>query len=160
MAMRIDILCVGRLKEAYWRDAAQEYLKRLSRYARVEIAEVNDQPAAERLSAAQARQVMEAEGERLLARLRPNVHAIALDGRGKVMDSMAFSALLTRLELEGRDAAFVIGGSLGLSAPVLAACPDHLSLGAMTWPHQIARILLLEQIYRGYRIARNEPYHK
>lgn len=76
------------------------------------------------------------------------------------MDSVAFSALLTRLEMEGRDAAFVIGGSLGLSAQVLAACPEHISLGAMTWPHQIARILLLEQIYRGYRIARNEPYHK
>ena len=160
MAMRIDILCVGRLKEAYWRDAAQEYLKRLSRYARVEIAEVNDQPAAERLSPAQARQVMEAEGERLLSRLKPNTHAIALDGRGKEMDSVAFSGLLTRLELEGRDAAFVIGGSLGLSAQVLDACPDRLSLGAMTWPHQIARILLLEQIYRSYRIIQGEPYHK
>ena len=76
------------------------------------------------------------------------------------MDSVTFSTFLTNLELEGRDAAFIIGGSLGLSAQVLEACPDRLSLGAMTWPHQIARILLLEQIYRGYRIARNEPYHK
>lgn len=158
--MRIDILCVGKLKERCWRDAANEYLKRLSRYGRIEIIEVPDQPAAERLSPAEVQKVMEAEGKLLLARLRPGVHGIALDARGRTMDSPAFSRFIGSLEQEAADAAFVIGGSNGLSAQVLSACKTHLSLGEMTWPHQIARILILEQIYRGYRIARNEPYHK
>ena len=158
--MRIDVVCVGRLKEKYWRDAAQEYLKRLTRYGRVEVIEVPDQPAAERLSQAQEMQVMEAEGEKILSRIKPDMHIIALDGRGKVMDSPKFSEFLMDLEQQGRDVAFVIGGSLGLSPQVLKAAKTHISLGSMTWPHQIARILVLEQIYRGYRIARNEPYHK
>ena len=158
--MRIDVVCVGRLKEAYWRDAAAEYLKRLTRYARVEVIEVPDQPAAEKLSAAQAAQVMEAEGERILSRIKPETCAIALDGRGATMDSVEFSRFLSNLEQQGRDVAFVIGGSLGLSPRVLSVCRTHISLGKMTWPHQIARILVLEQIYRGYRILHHEPYHK
>ena len=158
--MRIDVVCVGKLKEKYWRDAAQEYLKRLTRYGRVEIIEVPDQPAAEKLSEAQEKQVTEAEGEKILSRIKPDAHIIALDGRGKVMDSPQFSGFLMDLEQQGRDVAFVIGGSLGLSPQVLKAAKTHISLGSMTWPHQIARILVLEQIYRGYRIARNEPYHK
>lgn len=158
--MRIDIICVGKLKETWWRDAADEYLKRLSRYGKVEVLEVPDLPAGEKLSPVQEEQVKEAEGERILARLRPGVWPIALDGRGKMLDSVEFSKYLTDHEIQSHEIAFIIGGSLGLSPAVLKACKGSLSFGKMTWPHQIARILLLEQIYRGCRIAHNEPYHK
>lgn len=103
---------------------------------------------------------MEAEGALLLNKLKPNALGIALDSHGRAMDSVEFSQWMASLEQQGQDVAFVLGGSLGLSKQVLDACKVHLSLGEMTWPHQIARILVLEQLYRGYRIIHNEPYHK
>ena len=158
--MKIEIVCVGRLKEKYWQDAAHEYLKRLSRYAPVEVVELPDMPVPENLSPAQRTAVIQAESQRELTRLKPGMTGVALDGRGKSMDSVAFSRYLQGLMREGRDVAFFIGGSLGHSEELLRSCRDSLSMGQMTWPHQLARVMLLEQIYRGFRIMRNEPYHK
>ncbi len=158
--MYIDIICVGRQKEKYWREASAEYLKRLSRYCKVNLIEVGDLPAGEKLSRMQEEQIKSAEGERILEQIRGTRHLIALDTQGSMMDSLDFASYLGKQEMEGHDLAFVIGGSLGLSKTVLERSQDRISLGKMTWPHQIARILLLEQVYRGYRILHNEPYHK
>ena len=158
--MHIEIICVGKLKEPFWKEAVAEYLKRLSRYSKTTITEVGDLPAGERLSPAQENQIKTAEGEKILNQIHPGRWRIALDMRGKQMNSPEFASYLARHEQEGHDLAFLIGGSLGLSHGVLDSCQERISLGKMTWPHQIARILLLEQIYRGYRIMHNEPYHK
>ena len=160
VAMQIQILCVGKLKERYWREAVAEYEKRLTRYARVTIQEVPDESTPENLSPLQCQQVMDAEGRRLLDRMRPDTYVVALDGRGKQLDSEAFAQSLQERMMDGRTLCLVIGGSLGLSQQVRDRADRMLSLGAMTFPHQMVRIMLLEQIYRGFRILRGEPYHK
>lgn len=159
--MRIRIACVGRLKEAYLEQAVQEYEKRLSRYAQLEILEVADQPAPERLSPAQRKQVLDLEGERLLKCVGPKSCLIALCIEGKQYTSEAFAKAYTDwMQLGGASLVFAIGGSWGLSEGVLNRADFKLSLSNMTFPHQLARILLLEQLYRANRICNNEPYHK
>ncbi len=159
--MTIRILCVGKIKERFYAEAAGELLKRLSRYCQVEIIEVADEKAPEQLSEAQKEQVKRAEGERLLARLNPQDYAIALCIEGKRPSSMEFADSLSQKMTEGCSrVAFLIGGSLGLSQGALARCQEKLSFSAMTFPHQLFRVMLLEQIYRAFRIMGNEPYHK
>lgn len=158
--MQIQIVCVGKLKEKYWRDALAEYEKRMTRYAKVTFAEVPDESAPESLSSQQCRQVMEAEGRRILERIRPDSFVAVLDGRGKQCTSEAFAGFLEERLMDGRDISFVIGGSLGLSDAVRNRANVLLSLGEMTFPHQMVRLMLLEQVYRGFRILRGEPYHK
>ena len=159
--MQIDILCVGKIKEKYFRDALEEYKKRLSRYCRLCEIEVPDEKTPDSASEAEERQIREREGERLLSKMAANatVIALAIDGKGR--SSEGFAMDLEQLSVGGvSHIQFVIGGSLGLSEAVLSRADRKLSFSAMTFPHQLMRVILLEQIYRAFRILRNEPYHK
>ena len=159
--MTIRIVCAGKLKERYWIEAAAEFQKRLSRFAQVEIAEVADEKTPDTLSPAEEAQAMAKEGERMIARIAPQEHVIALTIDGKRYDSPGFAARLQSLQRMGKSRlTFVIGGSLGLSGAVLTRADETLSLSDMTFPHRIARILLLEQVYRAFKILGNETYHK
>ena len=159
--MNIKIACVGRLKEKFYTDAAAEFEKRLSRYAKVQWAQVPDEPAPEQLSDALRSAVMEKEGKRLLEKLRPEDYVIALCVDGKRLTSPGLADCLDRLMTAGHsDVAFVIGGSLGLSPAVQERADLRLSFSDLTFSHQLIRVMLLEQVYRAFKIIRNEPYHK
>lgn len=159
--MNITILAVGKIKEAFYRDAVAEYAKRLSRYCRLEIIEVADAPAPERASAAQEDAIREKEAQRILKRLRDNSFVIALEIAGEKYDSEKFAEKLEHLGLLGKSQlVFIIGGSLGLHFSVLERADARLSFSDMTFPHQLMRVILCEQIYRAFRIMGGEPYHK
>lgn len=159
--MHIQVVTVGKLKEKYLTQGINEYLKRLSAYAKVHIIEVADEKAPENLSPAEETQVKAREGERILAAVKPDAYVIALAIDGARWSSEQLAGELDRLATYGRSSvAFVIGGSLGLADAVLARADQRLSFGAMTYPHQVMRLLLLEQVYRSFRINRGEPYHK
>lgn len=153
--MRIRIVAVGKLREAHWRAAADEYRKRLGRYATVEVVEIADRD----LSGG-AERAVEAEGADILRALAPGSHVVALEIGGTARSSEELAARLETLMIEGAsDMTFVVGGSAGLAAAVLARADEKLSLSRMTLPHQLCRVVLLEQVYRAFRIIRNEPYH-
>jgi len=159
--MRITIYCVGSLKESYWRDAVAEYKKRLGAYCQLEIVEIPDMPCKERASQKEIEEVKTREGEKILALLKPRDYLIALDLHGKQYDSIALASHLEeKLVQNGSSLSFVIGGSLGLSKALLERANESLCFGLGTFPHQLARVMLLEQLYRSFRILRNEPYHK
>ncbi len=159
--LRISVLAVGKIKEKYYSEAVSEYVKRLSRYARTEILEVEDEPTPDSASPREEAQILEREGERLLSRIPAGAHVIALAIKGREYDSVGLSEKLSSLALEGRShLVFVIGGSLGLSPSVLGRADEKISFSRLTFPHQLMRVILLEQIYRSFRIARGEPYHK
>lgn len=159
--MRITILCVGKIKEKFYRDAIEEYKKRLGRYCKLEIIEVADEKTPEGASQALEQQIKEKEGERLLLKMKEDACVIALAIDGKMRDSVELAEHLDRLAVSGRShITFVIGGSLGLSEAVLKRADEKLSFSKMTFPHQLMRVILLEQIYRSYRIMNGEPYHK
>ncbi|MBO4281537.1 MAG: 23S rRNA (pseudouridine(1915)-N(3))-methyltransferase RlmH [Lachnospiraceae bacterium] len=159
--MRISILCVGKIKESYFRDGIAEYMKRLSRYATTEIIEVQDEKTPDGASAAEEQQILMTEGERLNRHLSDDAYKIALCIDGKKMDSVTFSAKIEQIKTSGYShIQFLIGGSLGLSEAVVRRADMRLSFSDMTFPHQLMRVVLLEQIYRAFRIANHEPYHK
>lgn len=158
--MNVTILCVGKLKERYFADACAEFCKRLSRYMQLTVAEVADEKAPETLSACGRDQVLEKEGGRLLARIPEGAHVVALCVEGKQLSSEAFAARLSTLRTAAKPLVFVIGGSLGLSDAVRARADGKLSLSEMTLPHRIARLVLLEQVYRACKINAGETYHK
>ncbi|UVI30292.1 23S rRNA (pseudouridine(1915)-N(3))-methyltransferase RlmH [Paenibacillus spongiae] len=159
--MQIQVVCVGKLKEKYWSDGVAEYAKRLGAYARLEIRELPDEKTPDSMSPAEEEQVRTREGERILSVLKPDAHVVALTIEGEMWTSEQLAAHLDKQAVYGGGSvAFVIGGSLGLSPAVLARADKKLSFGRMTYPHQLMRVLLLEQIYRAYRINRREPYHK
>lgn len=159
--MKLRVIAVGALKEKYWRDAVSEYQKRLSAYCHLELIEVKDEKTPDGASASMERQIREREGKRILDKLRDRSFCIALDIRGNSVSSEAFSAAHEEWERTGKsDLSFVIGGSLGLSASVLTRADYRLSFSKMTFPHQLMRVILLEQIYRSYRIRNHAPYHK
>ena len=159
--MNIKVLCVGRLKEKFYMEACAEFKKRISRYANIEIAEVADEKAPEQLSPALMEQVKNAEGQRLMDRLLPGEYLIAMDIRGKELTSPEISVLMEEVMQSGKSrVAFAVGGSLGLSDAVLQRADKRVSFGKPTFSHQIFRIMLLEQIYRAFKIMRGEPYHK
>ncbi|MCI9536958.1 MAG: 23S rRNA (pseudouridine(1915)-N(3))-methyltransferase RlmH [Eubacterium sp.] len=159
--MKIRILCVGKIKEKFMREALGEYSKRLSRYIKLEITEVVDEKTPDSASEKEENQIRDKEAERLLKQIRQEDYVIALAIDGKMYDSVAFSKKLDRFGVLGRGSVvFVIGGSLGLGEQVLERADESISFSKMTFPHQLMRVILLEQIYRGYRILRNEPYHK
>lgn len=159
--MRIRVLCIGKLKERFYVDAALEFQKRLSRYASVELVELADARAPEQLSAAQREQVKSEEGQRLLARVDEGDFLVALDQRGQELASEEFAAQLQSWMNAGKSRiAFAIGGSLGHGQEVLRRADFRLSFGKPTFSHQIFRIMLLEQIYRAFKILHGEPYHK
>lgn len=159
--MHIQILCIGKLKEAYWSDAIKEYSKRLSRYCRLTINELKEEKLTENASEAQEINVKQAEGKNLLKQLKKETYVIALDVRGKVLSSEQLAEKVEQLGIEGKhDIAFIIGGSLGLSPDVLQRADFRLSFSAMTFPHQMMRVILLEQIYRSFKLIKGETYHK
>lgn len=159
--MNIRILCVGKLKESYWRDAAAEYMKRLSRYCNIFIEEVKEEKLPDNASPAEEEKGKQAEGERILSKIKENEYVIALDIKGLAESSEVFAERLDNLALDGRsDLVFLIGGSNGLSGGVLSRAQLKLSFSKMTFPHQLMRVILLEQIYRVFKIIRGENYHK
>jgi 23S rRNA (pseudouridine1915-N3)-methyltransferase len=153
--VRISLIAVGRLKEPHWRAACDEYLKRLRPYADVGVVEVTDRDISRDRTRAMAD-----EGADILRALPDRAHVVALDPGGRQRSSEGLSAWMAQRMVDGgSDIAFVIGGSAGLAPEVLARAGDRLSLGPMTLPHQLARVVLLEQVYRAFRIMRGEPYH-
>lgn len=159
--MKISIIAVGRLKEKYLKQGIDEYLKRLSAYAKVEIIEVADEKAPEHLSEAEMEEVKRKEGERILSHLSEDTYIITLEISGRMLNSEQLAAKIDELGTYGKSKlAFIIGGSLGLCKEVQNRSDLALSFSKMTFPHQLMRLILLEQIYRAYRINRGEPYHK
>ena len=154
------LVCMGRLKEKYWRDAAAEYEKRLTRFGRWETIELPDLPEPANSSPAIEEQIKKKEGEAILARIREGDLVVCLCIDGQQMDSVRLSRRLTELSDTGRRVVFVIGGSLGLSDAVVARAQLRLSFSPMTFPHQLARVMLLEQVYRAMKIGAGERYHK
>ncbi|MBQ6229573.1 MAG: 23S rRNA (pseudouridine(1915)-N(3))-methyltransferase RlmH [Eubacterium sp.] len=159
--MKIDICCVGKVKESSFRDMINEYSKRLSRYANLSILEVQDEKTPDNASATVEEAIKKKEGERLLGVIKDNAYVIALAIDGKNLSSTELADKINNLGIDGTShIQFVIGGSLGLAPEVLSRADMKLSFGRMTFPHQLMRVILLEQIYRSYRIINNEPYHK
>jgi 23S rRNA (pseudouridine1915-N3)-methyltransferase len=159
--MNISIITVGKLKEKYLKQGIEEYLKRLSAYAKMEIIEVPDEKAPETLSETEMEMVKKKEGERILSKIHPDTYVIALAINGSMKSSEQFADKINQLALHGKSKIlFVIGGSLGLSDDVLKRANESLSFSKMTFPHQLMRLILVEQIYRAFRIIRGEPYHK
>lgn len=157
----IKIVAVGKVKESWMREGIQEYIKRLKAYEKIEIIEVEDEKAPESNSLAQNEEVKRKEGEKLLKRIKDNDYVILLDLAGKQMKSEQLAAHIDSLYTMGKSSiSFVIGGSLGLSKEVIQRANERWCLSQLTFPHQLARILVLEQIYRSFRILKNEPYHK
>lgn len=159
--MKITILAVGKVKEKYFTGAIQEYSKRLSRYCKLEIVEVADEKTPDKASEKEEQLIRQKEGERLMKYLREDAYVIALAIEGKQTTSEEFAGKLHNLGLQGKShIIFVIGGSIGLAPEILNRADEKLSFSQMTFPHQLMRVVLLEQVYRGYRIIHGEPYHK
>ncbi len=159
--VKITCVCVGKVKENYLTDAIKEYVKRLSRYCKLEIVEVPDEKTPEGASPAEESAIKSREGERILKSLREDAYVIALAVEGHMPDSIELSRTLEKLTVGGSShIIFVIGGSLGLSPAVIQRANESLSFSRMTFPHQLMRVILLEQLYRSFRIIRHEPYHK
>jgi len=161
ISVNITIVTIGKLKEKYLIQGINEYLKRLTAYAKVDMIELADEKAPENLSESEMEQVKQKEGERILSKISDDTHVIALAIEGKMKSSEQLADDLDNLATYGKSKiAFVIGGSLGLSKDVMKRANDTLSFSKMTFPHQLMRLILVEQVYRAFRIIRNEPYHK
>jgi 23S rRNA (pseudouridine1915-N3)-methyltransferase len=159
--VQIKIVAVGKLKEKYWVQGIEEYAKRLSAYAKLQMVEVADEKAPDNMSAAEEEQVKRIEGERILGQVKPDEYVVALAIEGKMLSSEELAAQLDELGTYGRSkVTFVIGGSLGLSSEVMGRADLKLSFSRMTFPHQFMRVMLVEQVYRAFKIVRGEPYHK
>ena len=159
--MKITIICVGKLKEDFYKKAVSEYAKRLGRYCRLEIIEVADEKTPEDAGPVMEEQIKEREAARILKHVKEDAYVFTLEITGSQPDSLAFSRMLSRLTIQGKSHfQFIIGGSLGLHKSVSLAANQAVSFSNMTFPHQLMRGILLEQIYRSYRIMNGEPYHK
>ncbi len=159
--LNITLLCVGKLKERYWRDACEEYEKRLGAFCKFRLVEVAEERLPDNPSAAQIAATIEAEGERLIAQIPKDSAVIALCIEGKEMDSPALAEYIERLAVDGTShIVFIIGGSWGLSDTVKGRARLRFSMSKLTFPHQLARVMLLEQIYRAFQINKNGKYHK
>lgn len=159
--MRITIVCVGKVKEKYFTGAIEEYSKRLSRYCKLDIVEVSDEKTPDGASEAVNQQIKEKEGRRILDKIPEDAYVMVLAIEGKQPDSVELSQKIENLGIRGEShIVFVIGGSLGLSGEVMKRANEAISFSRMTFPHQLMRVILLEQVYRAYRIMNHEPYHK
>lgn len=159
--MKITIVTVGKIKEKYLRDAIGEYSKRLSKYFKLEIVEVADEKTPDNASETMEKIIRDKEAERILKYVREDAYVITLEIGGKMLDSVEFSRKLENLGIQGKShILFIIGGSIGLGEAVLKRSDFPLSFSKMTFPHQLMRVILLEQVYRCYRIIHHEPYHK
>ena len=159
--MNIYVVAVGSIKEKFFVDAIGEYKKRLSRYCKYEIIEVKDEKTPQNASNLEEEKIKEIEGERILVKIKEKAYVIALAIEGGQISSEDLAKKMSELETRSRgNLYFVIGGSLGLSSKVLSRADEKLSFSLMTFPHQLMRVILSEQIYRSYRIRNHEPYHK
>ena len=159
--MNIQIICIGKLKEKYWTEAVAEYMKRLSGYASVKIVELKEARLPDKAGSAEEEKVKLEEGREILKSIKDGTYVVTLEIQGKQLSSEELAAKIESLGLEGKsDVAFVIGGSLGLSTEVSKRADYKLSFSKMTFPHQMMRVVLLEQIYRSFKIIRHEAYHK
>lgn len=159
--MKITVIAVGKIKEKYFTGAIEEYAKRLSRYCKLELIETADEKTPDGAGEALELQIKEKEGERILQKMPDGAYVIALAIDGKTLDSEELAEKMERWNVEGiSHIVFVIGGSLGLAPSVLKRADYKLSFSKMTFPHQLMRVILLEQIYRSFRIRNHEPYHK
>ena len=159
--MKITIISVGKIKEKYYRDAIKEYENRLSRYCKLEILEVDDEKTPDKVSETQETQIKAKEAERILKYIKEDAFLITLEIAGEMKNSEELAQKIEKLCTQGvSHLQFVIGGSLGLHNSICARANFHLSFSKMTFPHQLMRVILLEQIYRSYRIINGEPYHK
>lgn len=158
--MNISIICVGKLKEKYLKDAVSEYSKRLSRFIKLDILEIPDCKIPENASSAEENSVLEKEAEAIISKIKPNSFVVSMCIEGKELSSTEIAKKLEEISMISSNIVFIIGGSLGLSEKVKALSSLKLSFGRITLPHQLMRVVLLEQIYRGYKINNNESYHK
>ena len=159
--MKITVICVGKIKEKFYTQAIMEYSKRLSRYCKLEIVELADEKTPENAGEQVNLNIKAKEGDRILSAIKDDAYVIALAIEGKMLDSVELSQKIEKLGINGTsNITFVIGGSLGLDKRVLDRADYKLSFSKMTFPHQLMRVVFLEQIYRSYRIMKNEPYHK
>lgn len=159
--MQIDIICVGKVKEQYLCDAIAEYSKRLGRYCKLNILEVADEKTPEHASEGVERQIKAKEGERIAKHIKPGAYVIALAIDGQQVTSEGFARKIDQLGIQGvSHIQFVIGGSIGMDDAILRQANYKLSFSKMTFPHQLMRVILLEQVYRAYKINAHEPYHK
>ena len=158
--MNVTILAVGKLKDRFFEEGCGEYQKRLMRYCTLSVREAADEKAPEALSPAQEEQVKEREGKRLLSLLDPRDHVIALTVTGRAYTSEGLAERIGALRDRGKNVTFLIGGSLGLSREAIARADEELSMSPMTFPHRLARVMLLEQLYRAEKINAGERYHK
>ena len=157
--LHINIVCVGKIKESYLKDALNEYSKRLSKYCKLNIIELNDEPIPNNLNEKIAENIKINEGIKILSQIK-NSYVITLDLKGKQFTSEEFSDKLEKLSLNNSSITFIIGGSLGVSEDVLEKSNELISFSKMTFPHQLIRVFLLEQIFRAFKIQNNETYHK
>ncbi|MFW2491916.1 23S rRNA (pseudouridine(1915)-N(3))-methyltransferase RlmH [Clostridium chromiireducens] len=159
--MNITIITVGKIKEKYLKDAIDEYSKRLGRYCKLDIIELVDEKTPDNASEKEEESIKEKEGQGILSKIKDNMFVIAMDLGGKHLTSEDFAGYIENLGITGNsNIAFIIGGSLGISKSVLARANYKLCFSKMTFPHQLFRVMLLEQVYRGFRIMKGEPYHK
>lgn len=159
--MTINIVCVGKIKEKFYKEAIDEYSKRLSKYCKLNIIEVEDEDTPSNASQHEEELIKDTEGERILRKIPADSYIITLEIQGNKMNSVELSDKINKLAIEGKsNVTFIIGGSLGLSSSVTSKSNMKLSFSDMTFPHQLMRVILLEQVYRSFRIINNEPYHK
>ena len=159
--MKIEIICVGKLKEKYLVQAIDEYSKRLSRYCKLNMIELADEKTPDNASEKEELQIKEKEGDKILSKISDSAYVIALDLKGKMISSEELAGFIADCGVRGNShLVFVIGGSLGLSQGVIERANYKLCFSKMTFPHQLFRVMLLEQVYRGFRINNGEPYHK
>ena len=159
--MNITVICIGKLKEKYWTAAIDEYSKRLKGYCSLDIIELKEARLPDKAGPAEELAVKEAEGEEILKKIKDNQYVITLEVKGKMLSSEKLAEKIETLGIGGQsNVVFVIGGSLGLSAAVSRRANFKLSFSEMTFPHQMMRVILLEQVYRAFKINRNEAYHK
>ena len=159
--MKITIIAVGKIKEKFYRDAIDEYAKRLSKYCKFEVIEVADEKTPDKCSETEEQLILSKEADKIMKHIRPEMYVYALAIKGKKLDSVAFANDINQLGLSGKSSiAFIIGGSLGLHDSILKRSDKQLSFSDMTFPHQLMRVILTEQIYRAFRIINKEPYHK
>ena len=159
--MKINIISVGNIKEKYFKDAIDEYIKRLSKYCSVETIELKDEPIKENSSPKDDEIVKKAEGDRIIKTIPKNSYTVLLDLRGEMLDSVAFSKKIDDITKYGNSTInFIIGGSIGVSKDVFNLADYKISFSKMTFPHKLMKVILLEQIYRAFKILNNETYHK
>lgn len=159
--MKVTIICVGKIKEDFFRKAVAEYEKRLGKYCKLEIIEVQDEKTPDNASSALEEQIREKEGARILKYVKEDAYIYTLEIQGRNPDSVTLARQLEQLGIQGKShIQFIVGGSLGLHKSVTQKAHQALSFSNMTFPHQLMRVILLEQLYRCYRIINGEPYHK